>query len=204
MWKRFTQLTIILSTFLLFSTPGLSYTSSTSMETTAKNNLGFFLSDITDASSPHLSTSLFCNPDSGRWGVGGTHAQSVILLAQLVKKKAHNIATKCNRLQVAGIVRLICQGKSSHSLAQYLSAVKCHRRYYLVPFRYQPLALARRAHHPERIPRRFLPGAALRQRLDGTLSQCPQALRLASSCGAALTLRNLRHYSSYHLGGAFS
>ena len=204
MWKRFIQMLITAATFLLFSTPGLSYTSSTSIDKVGTNNLGFFLSDITDASSPHLSTSLFCNPDSGRWGVGGAPAKSVILLARSVKKKAHNNTTKCNRLQVAGIVRLICQGISSHSLAQYLSAVKCHRRYYLVPFRYRPLALARRAHHPERIPRRFLPGAALRQRLDGTLSRCPQALRLASSCGAALTLRNLRHYSSYHLGGDFS
>ena len=112
MWKRFTLILTIASMLLLYSAPGLSFTSSTSTGTEGIHNLGFFLSDITEGSSLAYGTCQYYNPDSGRWGVGGT-------------------PFKCAKFYAK-----FCQVKSTLSLTQFVTHFKA---YYYPPLDLPPL-----------------------------------------------------------------
>lgn len=104
MWKRFTLTLTTAIIFLLLSTPGFSYTSSTDIVMAQTHNLQIFSGDITEVLSLALTPSLVCNPDSGRRGGGGALFERKNICSTSAKKA--------------------CQVKSSPSLTFFVTLFK--------------------------------------------------------------------------------
>jgi len=107
MWIRITQALTIATIFLLFSVPGLSYTSGTNTTITQTNgcaqpiNLENLPGDITEVLSLALTPNLFWDLDSGRGG-GGAPSERKNICPTDAKKTCQAIST----LSLALIVTL--------------------------------------------------------------------------------------------------
>ena len=122
MWKVY----LCFSLFLLavfFCSSSLGFTSEANLTTTTEN-LEISSCDITKVLSLAYATDIFRDPHSGRWGGGGP-CKSAKILRLSVKNIRHYLSNECNRRQARVNIALICQGKSSQSLARLSISVKC-------------------------------------------------------------------------------
>ena len=89
MWNRLVCFWLLLFGLVFCSSAlGSTLTLKPSPQTTT-NNLGFFLSDITEVLSLAYATCQYCNPDSGGRGVGGGGPKRAKILCLSVKNKTH-------------------------------------------------------------------------------------------------------------------
>ena len=113
MWKSYIC-SALLFFGLVFCASALGSTlTSVHSKTTTNSDLEFFLSDITHGSSLAFGICQYYNPDSGRWGVGGTPFNRAKLFAYSVKNKAHKDILHYNRRELRDITTNICQAYST-------------------------------------------------------------------------------------------